>query len=88
MRDILIADDKTLEAIYGDLLRWDRCYQNELKAGTTICRCCSQKKADHMNDGRCSTSALSREFVSDELENAEKVSAALDLIEKLKALSI
>lgn len=81
-----VAGDETIDGLYGRALIVLREIEVEERAGHAMCRCCSNKKSGHLGDGRCSSSAVSREFVNERYEERDAAGRALDLIEALRKL--
>lgn len=78
----------SLDAIYDRALRALRDIEVEESSGKAMCRICSRPKSGHLHDGRCSTSAISREFVNERSNEFDVASRSLEEIEKLRDLSV
>ena len=74
-----------LQEAYNALLQRKREIEILDQNGTAICRNCGGEKKPHYSDGtgRCSTSALTRNFVSVDKSESDKIEAALPPIEAL-----
>lgn len=79
---------KSIEELYGDLLRMKREQEIAIERRTVCCRWCGKSKAKHLEDGseRCSVDAMSRVFMPDDIEDRKAVLRAIELIEELRAL--
>jgi hypothetical protein len=81
-----VAGDETIDGLYGRALIVLREIEVEERDGKSKCRCCSSKKSNHLGDGRCSSSAVSREFINDRYEERDAANRALELVEALRKL--
>lgn len=80
---ICISGEDSITKVYGDLCIQLREIQKRDAQGKSICRHCNKTKAGHLPDDRCTISATSRQFHSDETGDTTKVMRALELIEEL-----
>jgi len=80
---VTIQKHQSLIEQYGDLCIRLREIQKRDAEGKAICRHCGNTKGGHRADDlRCENTSL-RNFLSDEAEDAAKVTRALELIEEL-----
>lgn len=77
---------KSLSELYAELLIRNRELHLKKASGRMLCIHCSQQESVHLSDGRCSCSAVSREFRSTEQIEMDKVDKALTHIEALKEM--
>ena len=81
-----VAGDETIDVLYGRALIVLREIEVEERDGKAKCRCCSCKKSNHLGDGRCSSSAVSREFINDRYEERDSAMRVLELVEELRKI--
>ena len=81
-----IQGNETIDQLYGRALIVLREYEVEERDGKAKCRCCSIKKSYHLGDGRCSLSAVSREFINDRYEERDAAKRVLELVEELRKI--
>lgn len=83
----MIDLNMTVHGLYSSLCVQYRKMAMDLEAGNVRCAHCQSKRSGHLSDYRCSIDSLSRHFLPVDQKEREDVSAALTLIEELKAIA-
>lgn len=79
---------KSLSELYSELCIKLRAIAVAEAGGETACVWCRSRKKDHLHDGRCSSSAVSASFTSEQADKAKWIERALELIEELQRISV
>lgn len=82
----MIHDSRPLSEIYSILLAEHRRLCVSFDSGAACCQWCGKSRKEHLPDSRCSTYALSQEFIPTWDEDKKKIERALSPIEELRAL--
>lgn len=75
-----------LDELYGDLLLRARELEKKRQSGEMICEYCDQPEGRHLHDKRCSTSCLSRNFLSRDQPEVDTIAKAIICAEELRSL--
>lgn len=82
----LLNHDSTINDAYNWLLRQEREYYNLIASGQGECVWCGQLGRCHLPDQRCTSSACAQKFRYVGQDKANKITKAIELIEKLMEL--